>query len=248
MLRFVALAFAAAVLLAACGGGDSGGTASPLAALVTAVEKTGNSESYRADVSLKSDLGGDELRLIVSGTFTADSARGRLEGRINEGEGRLGFRGIVIDDLIYLHPKRGQLPGGKEWISVRDPGASPLSPSEFTEFLLDSKGVRNFGTEQIRGERTTHFRGPIDVEKLAEESGPAIVERLRRFPQAKDMKFVVDVWVAQDGLPSRLSGDISVPGLTGSLKIESDIFEYDVEVDVEKPPPDTVMPARSLSG
>jgi hypothetical protein len=240
MIRSLALAIGAAVLLAGCGGDDSGAAANPLAALATAVEKSADSESFRAKFSLRSDLEGEELGLMAVGTFTADSSRGRFEGRMDVGHGWMDFKAIALDRVMYMKSRQFPLPAGKEWFGLRDQSMTSLSPSQFAAALRDSDGVRNVGTQEIRGERATHFRGRLDLEKLAEESNLEIVERLRRSPGAKDIEFAVDMWVAQDGLPSRISADISMPGVAGSLEATTDILEYDVEVDVEKPPSDTV--------
>jgi hypothetical protein len=202
---------------------------------------TADSESFRSEFGMQSDLEGQRLTFVGEGTFTADSTRGRLEGRMDTGQGWVGFEAIALDGVMYLKGDDIPVPAGKEWIELRDPPTSTLSPSEFAAFLRDSEGVENVGTERIRGQRTTHFRGPLDLEKLAEESGPDIVERLRRSPAAKDMEFMIDIWVAPDGLPSRIAADISMPGqLSGSMEVTSDILEYDVEVDAERPPARTV--------
>lgn len=247
MLRPMALAVVVTVLVAGCGGdddgggGDGAGAADPLAALATAAEKTSASESYRAEFSMQSDLEGQQVTFIGVGTFSADSSRGRLEGRMDAGRGLMGFEAIALDGVMYIKGDEIPVPSGKEWIKLKDPPTSTLSPSEFAAFLRDSEGVKNVGTEDIRGERATHFRGPLDLEKLAEKSGPDIVERLRRSPEAKDLEFMIDMWVAQDGLPSRITANVSMPGrVRGSMEATSDILEYDVEVDVKKPPADTV--------
>ena len=240
MFRFLALVVGAAVLLGGCGADDGGGAPDPLAALATAVVKTADSESFRAKMSVQSDLEGEELGLMAVGTFTADSSRGRFEGRMDVGQGWMDFEAIALDSVMYMKSGQFPLPGGKEWIGVSDQPMTSLSPSEFAAALRDSEGVRNVGTEEIRGERATHFRGRLDPGKVAEESNLEIAERLRRLPGAKDIEFAVDMWVAQDGLPSRISVDISMPGVAGSLEATTDLLEYDVEVDVERPASDTV--------
>ena len=44
---------------------------------------------------------------------------------------------------------------------------SSMSPSKFVEFLRDSGDVENEGTEEIRGQQTTHVSGPLDIRKIA---------------------------------------------------------------------------------
>jgi hypothetical protein len=244
MIRFLAPTIVALLLLAGCGGDDDGGGGGggdPLAALATAVEKTADSESFRARFTMESDLEGEQLTFEGEGTFSADSTRGRLRGTMNLGQGDLAFEAIAVDGTMYLKGDQIPVPAGKEWLELPDPPTSTLSPSEFAKFLRDSEGVKNVGTEQIRGEQATHFRGPLDLQKLAEESGSEIGERLRNTPWAESVDFIIDIWVAPDGLPSRIAADISMPDQTqGSLKVTSDVLEYDVEVDAEKPPASSV--------
>jgi hypothetical protein len=176
------------------------------------------------------------------GTFSADSTRGRMKGSMEIETQAMEFEGIAVDGVLYMRSDTFQLPRGKQWVKTEDPPTSTLSPSEFVRFLRESGSVENVGTEQIRGQETTHFRGPLDLERLAgEESGGELLERLRANPAADDIEMLVDVWVAPDGLPARLTLDISMPGqASGSMQVSADILEYDVEVDAEPPPADTV--------
>jgi hypothetical protein len=71
-----------------------------------------------------------------------------------------------------------------------------------------------------------------------------IVERLRRTPVADDLQMMVDVWIADDGLPSRIGFDVSAPDrASGSMRITADTLEDGVEVDAREPPADSVAEA-----
>ena len=83
----------------------------------------------------------------------------------------------------------------------------------------------------------------MDLKKLAEESGSEIVQRLKQTPGAEDMKINIDLWVGPDGLPARIILELAPPPdqASGSMKITSDILEYNVKVDAEAPPASEVV-------
>jgi len=141
------------------------------------------------------DLEGSEMSMEGEGVFSADSTRGVMTATMELDGEQIKFEGIALDGVMYLKSDQIPLPEGKEWFKTPDPPTSTLSPSEFVSFLRDSEGVENAGTEEIRGEETTHFRGPLDFEKLAEESGSELIKRLRANPQVEQMDITVDLWV-----------------------------------------------------
>jgi hypothetical protein len=241
--RFLLPLLAAALVAGGCGSAETGGDDS-LAALDRAAKATADTESFRQRFTMESDLPEEQMSMEGEGTFSADSTRGRMKATMDTGSERMTFEGITIDGVMYLKSDEIPVPAGKEWLKMQDPPTSTLSPSEFVRFLRDSDDVKNVGTEEIRGEKTTHFRGPLDIKKLAEESGTELVKRLRQTPGVDDMEFLVDVWVTQDGLPARVAAKISMPEQSsGGLTITSDILEFDVDVNAKAPPADKVATA-----
>jgi hypothetical protein len=228
-----------ALVAGGCGSDDGGGGEEddPLAALDAAAKKTKAAESNRQEFTMESDIGGAELSMEGEGTFSADSTRGHMTFDMETPQGDGSFEAIVVDGVMYIKGDQIQLPGGKEWLKQQDPPSNTMSPSEFVTFLRDSGNVENKGTEEIRGEETTHFAGPLDLQKLAEESGSDIVEQLKSTPGAEDMEMNIDIWVGPDGLPARMILDVSAPEQAeGSMKVTSDILEYNVDVEAEAPP------------
>jgi hypothetical protein len=244
MVRVLVAGVVATLVLAGCGGEESAGGAGALAVLDAAANKVADTESFRADYVMHSDIEGEEMSFEGEGTFTADSTRGRMQGTMTApGQGEMTFEGIVADGVMYLKGDQIPTPQGKEWLKTPDPPASTLSPSEFARFLRESESVKNVGTEEIRGEQTTHFRGPLDIRELAEESGDEIIQRLSRSPAVDDLRFMIDIWVGPDDLPWRMIANVSMPAqASGSLTITADILEYDVDVNADEPPADKVAP------
>jgi LppX_LprAFG lipoprotein len=231
------LALSVAVALIAGGCGEEAVDDNPLAALDNAARKTKAAESFRQEFTMESDFEGAEMSMDGDGTFSADSTRGVMKGSMElEGE-EMTMEAVTVDGVMYLKSDKIPLPDGKEWFKTADPPTSTLSPSEFVTFLRGSEGVENVGTEEIRGEQTTHFRGPLDWNRLAQESDSELIQRLQRMPQVKQMDFIVDVWVASTGLPSRIAMDITAPEQSeGSMTFTAEMLEYNVDVDAEAPP------------
>jgi hypothetical protein len=236
---------ASLALIAGCGSEEGDGS---LAALDQAARKAESTESYRYVARMSSNLPDQDLRFDGTGTSSADSKQGTMEGTLDVGQGPLAFQGIVHDGLMYMRGEDLGLPKGK-WVKMQDPPTSTLSPSEFVGFLRDSDGVERVGAATIRGEETTHYRGSLDIEELAEESGSEIVERLRNTPNVDDLDITVDVWVGDDRLPARLALELSARDqVSGSMKITSDVLEYDVPVEADPPPAESVVEAQGLGG
>jgi hypothetical protein len=240
MIRPLLLTAATLLALAAagCGADDTGGD-DPLAALETAARKTGDAESFRQRFAMRSDLGGYQLSIKGEGTFSSDNTRARMKATRDFNGEKLTFESIANDGVMYIKSDQIPMPKGKEWLKTKDPAEGMVSPSEFVRYLLHSGDVENVGTEEIRGEQTTHFRSPLDVDALAKESGPALIQRLRKTPLIKDMTLVVDIWVTPDGRPSRMVLEMTdhVREDAGSMVITAETLEFDVEVDAEAPPP-----------
>jgi hypothetical protein len=236
----IVLAFICALIAAGCGSDDGGGGDDPLAALDAAAKKTKAAESNRQEFTMEAEASDGEFSATGEATMSADSTRGRMTF---EGDGDFAgrFEAILIDGVMYMKSDELPLPAGKEWLATKDPPTSTMSPSEFVEFLRDSGDVENEGTEEIRGQQTTHYSGPLDIRKIAEEGGSELVQRLNRQPDVEEMENEIDIWVGENGLPARMEFEVRPPdGQDGHLKMTTDILEYNVEVDVEHPPPSKV--------
>ena len=237
----LALTCVLALIAGGCGSDDGGGgEEDPLAALDAAARKTKAAESTRQEFTMEAKASDGEFSASGEATLSADSTRGHMTF---EGDGGLegGFEAILIDGIMYMKGDELPLPEGKEWLATQDPPTSTMSPSEFVEFLRDSGDVENEGTEEIRGQQTTHYSGPLDIRKIAEEGGSELVQRLNRQPHVEEMETRIDIWVGENGLPARMEFEAKPPdGQDGHLKMTTDILEYNVEVDVEAPPPSKV--------
>ena len=232
----------AALVAAGCGEAEEAAVDdNPLAALDAAAKRTGEVESMRQTITMDSDLGGEVLTMKAEGSFTADSQDGTMTATMETGGETIEFEAVAVDGTMYLKGDDFPIPEGKEWFKTPDPPTSTMKPAEFVRFLRESEGVENVGTEEIRGETTTHFRGPLDLERLAEASDTEVLERLKQSPEAKAFDIVVDVWVMENDLPARIAMKLTAPEkVSGEMTMTADILEYDVPVNAEAPPADKV--------
>jgi hypothetical protein len=212
-----------------------------LAALDAAAKRTTEVETLRQKITMDADFEGEEVSMEAEGSFTADSQDGVMTASmVTDGE-KLEFEAIAVDGTMYMKSDALPLPEGKEWFKTPDTPTSTMEPAEFVRFLRESEGVENVGSEDIRGEPTTHFQGPLDLEKLAEASDAEILDAIKASPEAKEFDILVDVWVLENGLPARIGMKVTAPEqVGGDMTMTSDILEYDVPVDAEAPPQDKV--------
>jgi hypothetical protein len=222
------------VLVVGCGS-DEGGD-DPLAALDAAAKKTKAAESNRQQFKMEASGGGEELSMTGEGTQNAEGTRGHMTFEAEGSDFNGSFEAIRIDDVMYMKGEGLPLPEGKEWMKVQDPPNTTMSPSELVQFMLDSGDVENKGTEEIRGQQTTHFAGPIDLREAAATEGPDFVRRLDETTDVENMDVTMDVWVGENGLPARVAAEIEPKQGEGKLTMTADILEYNVEVDAAPPP------------
>jgi hypothetical protein len=244
-MRRVALAIALLVLAAGCGE-DGGGDDSKdrVAALVARAQKASKAgESYRAALTGDSRLEGNEFEMRMTGVSSADQTRGRFKGRMSlEGSPMQGMEFILDEGREFVRGEilGGELPDGKEWVEVdTGPNVASLSPSEFVEFISKADDVEDVGSEVIRGEPAIHLRGPLDIKKLGEATGPKAEQLTAGLPD--DVDFDIEVWIREsDARLTRMKLEMSSED-QGSLEFTADVLGYDVPLDrATAPEPATV--------
>jgi hypothetical protein len=114
------------------------------------------------------------------------------------------------------------------------PGSTTKPTDVLRRVLSASDEQKNLGTEEIRGEETTHYRAQVSIEKLLEQMPEAQRPAGDVAEQFGKGTFPVDIWI--DG-ESRLRR-IAMTRFSGSSEwsLTLDLFDYGVDVDVEAPP------------
>lgn len=271
----LALVAAAALLATACGGG--GGDQSPAEAVATA--STNTEEEGSAKLSLTSVTtvpealaGGGPSQLELTGEGAVD-----YEERVGEmtmtatgaAASQLGETRLIFDEsVIYIQTDamEGQLPAGKSWVEFDfERAAAKLGvdvgqfsqfgnndPSAILGYLEGASDLNEAGTEEVRGEETTHYKGEVDLEKAADQvEDDALAETLERgVDLSGQSKIPLEVWVGDDELVHRVKFEMVAPTGQGAGDIKTDItqefYDFGTEVDVEVPSEDETVPLEDL--
>ena len=130
-------------------------------------------------------------------------------------------------------------------------------PSKSMEMLRGvSEDVEEVGTEEIRGETTTHYRATMDLEKAAEQAPEAEAMIRAQIKQLGTSTIPVDVWIDDQGRLRRQAFDMDLSNVEGadvegapqSVRMEMELFDFGTEVEIQMPPADEVTDFAELQG
>ena len=269
--RFVGgTAVAAALTLSLTGClGDSGGTAdkggagnavklSALQVLEKTSQKTGQIDTFKADISMDMSAEGTTVKatgttqfrlkptLAFSMTFDQMSAAGMSMS---------GMQMMLVDKNMYMKLPQGAtggVPGAKPWIKISLAAAGKQSgmdldsmlqgtqqadPTQMTKQLTASKDAREVGKETVDGVETTHYTGTYRMSdalmKLTPEQRSAL-EKQNSGLAKETMSF--DVWVDGQDLPRKMSMK-SAAGAANPMNYTMVYRDYGKPVTITAPPP-----------
>ena len=231
-MRRMLVLFICTALLPACGDADK--PAAPASAqLKRAGAKLVAKKNYRAKVELSSDLPNQELAMKGDMVSTTDEKRTHMTMNVEQGgDPPVDLEILSIDGHDYVRggPVDARLPKGKKWVEIEDDSPKPVAIGVFFAYLSEAEGFTRVGTETIRGKPTTHYRGPLDFEKLIKAGGPKTAAGLENIAkQAGGLAATLDVWLDEADLLSRMDAELRPKGADGALSITVDVLEYDID-------------------
>lgn len=181
---------------------------------------------------------------------------------------------MVFEDLVvYMkYPMMSALaPGAKTWVkmdlqklgqeagmdfgSMMQSGSS--DPSQMLEWLRGVSGdMEVVGEEEVRGAPATHYKGTIDLNKVADQAPEELREQMKASIDAMTKAVGVDaipveVWIDEQGRAVRMaqSFDFEQGATAGSsMSMTMDIFDFGTEVDIEIPPASETTDFQELMG
>ncbi|WP_419997197.1 hypothetical protein [Streptomyces boninensis] len=243
--------------------GESTQKLSPIAALKTVDEKTAgaNSSRFTSTMTMGSALSTKNAGALdwsdgTTGTATVTYTGGSMAQatKMIDTDGVLPAR--YLPDAYYANvqgPFQTQFPG-KKWIRYGYDDLSKFmgpsgdymkdqmqnsTPGQAVKLLLTSKDVKKVGTETVRGVKTTHYAGTVDVADMTRKSSKELTEeQLKAIEQQLKTAGVttqkVDIWVdGKDLMIKRLeSGDTK----NGPYRMEAYYSDYGTKVSAEEPP------------
>lgn len=268
MRRIFALAVALLAVAApiACGSGDSVRDALTPEDVAAAAARTADFDTYRASFKNSISAGGQTVEQTGEGEFASKGKRASLIMTSSINGTDVDMDMVMVWPVIYMRVSTaaGELPAGKEWVrfDMQKYGkklgfdmnelmqASQSDPTQGLAYLQEVTDLETVGTEEVRGLETTHFRGVIDLNRVAEEM-PEVKESVKRIMELSKVERVpYEAWVSADGLIRRIRltyEDMKSPDAPPmDMTVEMELYDFGEPVTVEDPPADKVISLRNL--
>jgi hypothetical protein len=270
-MRALAALFTAllAIAVAGCGGEDATGTQSFEAAVRVAQAGRASADAESAKVSFRAEFTGDTTgSMSGEGVFSKRQGHLIMDLRDLGGTGSaLGEAEIVFDKLVYyLKVPEGSgvpLPPGKTWFKLdlaklgetqgldlaQLTQLNQSDPSQALDFLAGaSSDFHEVGSDEVRGEPTTHYAGTIDLDKVADNAPDDVAEQYRKLAELSPTKTIpLDVWIGSDGLVRKIRFE-QAPAEGSTMTIEEELYDYGTSADVTIPPQSEVTDVTELLG
>jgi hypothetical protein len=227
----------------ACGSGsEAEDTLQPFDAVRAAVSTTTKQTSSRMAMATKTEVGGVTVEMKGEGLFDYAAKTGTLSMTVPGSNGTV--KEIINGDKLYL-----QLPGqGDAYyiVSLKEIAGSSFSsgtdPTSSLQALLGlSDDVRSVGEADVRGARTTHYRGTYDLKRSVEQSSGLAKDALEAaLKSSPDSVVPFDAYIDDQNRLRKLVQKISTtsPQLQGKAvvaTVELELYDFGVDVDVTVP-------------
>lgn len=279
----LSIAVAAALTgVAACGSSDGGGDTksgkkgsvalSPVAALRSIDDKTGNADSAKVE---SETVMGTKMSMDMTGSMAwSDGITGNVTATLTGGTQAEQMKQIGQSKIDYRYLKDGfyanmgdtfasQAGGGKHWLAYDYDTLAEMSgaagdafkdqmqnttPNQSVKMLLASGDVKRVGEEKVRGTRTTHYSGTVDAADLTGKSADLdagqMSELKKQFKQVGLTTQTVDIWVNDEDLLVKKTekGETNDGGFSQTAYYS----DYGTPVSVEKPPASDTLSFKDL--
>ncbi|MEY2467596.1 MAG: hypothetical protein QOF21_294 [Actinomycetota bacterium] len=258
------VALGVALTGAACssGGGDPAAK-NPKAAVTAAPQKTG-SGTVKMSLSLKSTA--NTAGLSGHGAYDFDKKEGRVTLTTQQG---VAADVIITPSISYLKlpqntnkdqpwvgvPTKasGEVVAGSPEATIRDYVKSirdQLDPrTTLTVLAATVVNPKKVGTATIRGEKTTHVKGRVDLSEKSINKAPAEQrDSLRETAKSLPDGYPIELWFDHDGRVRRVEYDLASG--TGAQAQQTtfrlDLFDFGGRTGITVPPKAQVGDATSL--
>lgn len=231
-------------------------------------------EEQSARMSMEMAMTGRQQDVTVTAEGAVDFAGQRMTMTMSMGEELAGagfgeLRMIAEGTTVYMEmPNAQELGLPTAWVKMdaedmagmQDMGELQQMSNDPTKSMQMLRGVSEdvteVGSEEVRGEPTTHYRATIDLEK-ARDQAP---EEARPFLQQQidvlgASAMPTDVWIDEAGRLRRQRVDVdmskaaeAMPGAPTNMSVTIEIFDFGAPVDAEPPPADEVTDLAEMQG
>lgn len=256
------------VLLAGCGAQE----ASAQERIAQAPAVTQQERSARMSMEMAMTGGGQDITLTAQGGVDFANERSSMTISMGQEVAEAGFdemRIVTDGTTLYMQmPNAQDLGLPTAWVKMdldemagmqglgelQQMGNDPTKSMEMLQGVSDD--VTEVGTEDVRGEPTTHYRATIDMEKALDQ----VPEDARPFVQQQmevlgTTTLPIEVWIDDAGRLRRQRVDMdlsamggSPPGAPTSVYTTVEMFDFGAQVQAEPPPADEVTDFADLQG
>ncbi|WLQ50297.1 LppX_LprAFG lipoprotein [Streptomyces poriferorum] len=233
-----------------------------IAALLDVQKKTGAASSAKVEgtmtvgsaMSMKQS-GALDWSDGVSGSMEITYTGGAMADTMKKsgGNGTMQARYFKDGYAADMGEAMARQTGGKRWISYSYEDLAALggasgaamkdqmqntTPDQGVKSLLASGDVKEVGKEQVRGVRTTHYSGTVDVAELTAKTSKLDADQLaalkKQLNDAGITTETVDIWVDENDLLVKKSERGQMK--TGELNTTMFYSDYGTKVSVQRPP------------
>lgn len=173
------------------------------------------------------------------GVYNARSRRSRVRLELPiPGTGTVRVESVGDDHTVYVRGfgVSAGLPPGRRWIAF-DPmlgrddataiGGSGDTQSQLEMMRAVSGDVEKLGEDEVRGVKTTGYRGEVDLARLSsrarEEGNANLAELYERYGEQGQGPVVIEAWVDGGGIARRLRVETALPGESGQPALTMDM-------------------------
>jgi hypothetical protein len=239
----------------------------PSSLIAAAGQKTRAAGSARVSFTL--EMTGGQANGTMSGEGVFDQHGGRMTmdlGGLAGGALGSGKAEVIFKDLVYYMKlpveAMAQLPPGKRWLKFNLGALSKQQgldleqltqlnqsdPSQSLQLLSGAEDFQQVGQEEVRGAKTTHYRGTVDMNKVAENAPEDLRDDIRKvIEQTGDRTVPMDIWIDGDGLARRLRWTQHLQQGT-TMTMNEELYDFGAEVDTTTPPENEVLDLTALLG
>lgn len=223
--------------------------------VANAATKTATVKSYRMHTTTKLHANGRDIHFAADGAFAPKARRGRMTldmSQLSEAQGpqgtaiNFGYATFVLDGSdLYLRIPLLRQGGFKPWIKIDLKRSGQAGGINFDSFLRLGAGgdptkqvqvlrgvgkLHKEGTDTIRGVKTTHYSGTIDLNKVP--GGRQLAQT------AGSSSIPVDVWVDDNGFVrrERWSEKLALGNARPKIETTMDLYDFGAPVVAVIPP------------
>jgi hypothetical protein len=245
------------------GGEDNPFNPNPVAAAAERTQaETGGRMSMTASYRLPT---GQPMTMNGDGAYDNRTRRAQfsMELQAPAPVGSMTMEVVASDERAYLRSSMlsGQLPAGKEWISVDpesgdlDEGSLPGStdPREQLEMLEAISGrIETLGQESIRGAITTHYRGTIDLASYADLAREGGADEAADLFEEMGGSADAEAWIDRAGRLRQMRMVLNLALSPGSAPMTMDmtieLYDFGATPAIALPSPAAVIDAGEWAG